>query len=482
MQHRTVTRVTHSLVLPALLALAASSAGAAFHTQRLVLRQGDVPTLNGVPIPGAPVYTGVEDTYVFRDTPDTNYVGADTLHCFNSHYVAPTAGLAATRAYLRFNGFSAELPAGATILNAAVQVTSGGREGPGDPLFVNYRTADWDAATITYNTAGGWSSNVRNMGGVMRDSPFAAGTTAKIDVSSLSRAWAGGSVANYGLQLNAPEPYSASYPDYLMYSSDHATAGNRPQLIIDYIDPATVVEVGGQGCSVSSRILQGTAAFADTIIENSTTTYAAATDTGTLQLRNPATAPRPRRALIKVLMDNPDLADLAPTGTPLTPGTKVLGAARLEFNIIGGARGSIRLATAAQDWDDAFATGAGGTSGNGYATAGTEWAQPWGVALTNYATNLGLFAYDPTFQAGTQSFDITTQLQSYLDGGSNFGFILDPNTDYGSQWALTGYAAAHMQPTLVLEVLTVIPEPAALGLGVVLAALVCTRRHRIRCA
>jgi len=470
-----MTTAIRSLAVAVAMAAVLSAQG--FTTHQLILREGAVPTIDGVPIPATPAYTGAADTYVFKDNPSTNYGTADTLHFFNSER-DPGAGEHATRAYLRFDDFTDYLPAGAAILNGTIGITAGGREGAGDPLDVNYRTAAWDESTLTFGTAGSYTANVKNMGGANRNDAFTDGSKPQIDVSSLARQWQSGAIANNGIQLNAREGYNATYPDYLMYSSDHATADNRPQLIIDYIEPDTYT-VGYHRFERGARMLQGTSVFEDTVIENSPTNYASETSTGTLQLQNPATPPRPRRGLIKILMTEPSLADLAPTGTPLDSEPVQLVSARLEFNIMGGAnRGSLRLATAAQDWTDTVATGAGGTSGNGLATATTEWAQAWDVPLTNYDTNLGYFSYDPAFQAGTQSFDITSIVQSYIDGGDNFGFIFEGNISYGSQWGLTGYSFAHMQPTLVLEVLTVaVPEPAsAVLLAAGLLALV-RRRH-----
>lgn len=461
--------------------LTAGTALGAFTTHQLVLRQGEIPTLNGVPIAGASVYTGTADTYVFKDNPDTNYGTADTLHFFRSERIDNVNGQHATRAYVRFDNFTDYLPPGSTIIDSQIQVTAAGRTGAGAPLDVNYRTADWDASSLTFNTAGSWNANTVNMGGVNRNDSFADETQRNVDVSALTRAWAAGDIANHGLQFNAREGYSATYPDYMMYSSNHAIAGNRPALIIDYVAQERV-QVGFLARERGVTVLQGPTVFEDTVIEQTETNYWEATTTGILQNRNSDAPPRPRRGLIKILTDHPEIAQLAATGDPITEGTTQLVGARLEFNIIGGEnRGRLALATAAQDWDHTVATGLGGDSGHGFATADTEWNEAWEHdSLTNYETTFGAFAYDPAFQVGTQSFDITTILQAYIDGDDNFGFIMDGSANYGSIWALTGYSVGHMQPTLVLETVTfVVPEPAT-GLLALLGISVCVMHRRPR--
>ena len=81
----------------------APAAWASFSSRRLVLRQGDVPAIDGTNIAGAAVYTGAVDTYVDEDFPDSGFGDAAVLSF--SRYTNRSApnhrGLASVR---RFRG------------------------------------------------------------------------------------------------------------------------------------------------------------------------------------------------------------------------------------------------------------------------------------------------------------------------------------------------------------------------------------------
>ncbi len=92
----------------------------------LVLRQGEVPSLDGAPIPCAAVYTNTVDTYVDRLTPDTAYGDAEILHFFRHDRIL----LNTQTAWIRFDGFDSHLPPGAEIVAARLFLMGAGEEPP----------------------------------------------------------------------------------------------------------------------------------------------------------------------------------------------------------------------------------------------------------------------------------------------------------------------------------------------------------------
>ncbi len=441
----------------------------AFTTQTLVLQNGLVPTLNGSPV-GATPYTGTVDTYIDSNYPDTNYIDAPTLSYGNMVWLNP-GFTNIDRAYIRFDDWTGYLPAEAFITGAKVTLVGTGTNGT--PHQIRYRTAAIDLSTVTYNNAGSYTANQQHMG---LENSGVFGTARSIDVTNLSRSWLSGSLGNYGLMLTGYENYSASYARDIVYSSDDAVPANRPQYVIQYVIPEQVGMI-----QESVRVLNGPTVIQDTFIKPDTTTRAASLVTDNIQDQNPVL--NRCRALLKVLVSADSIADLKQSSDPFAMGTTRLVQAKLSFSIVDGdPRESLTLYTAAQNWDDTAATGAGGVSGNGFATASTEWAQSWETAMSNYSVNLGGFAYDPEFPAGEAVWDITSVLQAWIDNPStNFGFILDGDVNYGARYALTGYAASHMQPTLTLFVEEyLIPEPSSVLLAAAGASMALRRRRASR--
>ncbi len=439
----------------------------AWTTHQLVVQQGQVPTIDGVPL-ALPAYTGTVDTYIDRDNPTTAYSADPLLRMGGANL-----GANAKRAYLKFTGFEAYLPTGADVVTGQLVLNSAGYSGSGGGNSFNYRTADW-LSTATWNSPPAESKQA--MGSVQMQSAWAfwwdttTHQTQSVNITPLVQSWQAAPATNYGLQFRCNED-STSYMEQDLYSADYAgDVTKRPKLVVDFVQPDNLI-IGGYDFRRDTKVLSGPTAIADTVISADHLTHGT-DDLGDLRTFN--NGGTPRRGLFKILTSNPELAVLAKTGQPLADRRPQLVSAKLMFQV-DNMMDWFDLWKCAQDWNVGSATDltADGT---------TPWASAWvGSAISNNdGASLGQSGFAYNLKAGTASWDITSILQGYIDGTTpNYGFILGQTTGaaYLNRVFMTDSAVALMRPTLVLEIL--VPEPASLAL-LALAGAAAMRRPRRR--
>jgi len=442
----------------------------AWNTHQLVLQQGQVPTIDGVPL-ALPAYSGTVDTYIDKDNPTVAY-STDSLIRIGGGVWTVNQSLHPKRGYLTFSGFESYIPTGAKVVNAQLNLSAAGYSGSGSGSTVSFRTASWSAAD-TWNAPPVESrqqigtANMYDGWGYYWD---AAHQTQSMNVTPLVQSWQAAPATNYGFQFRCNED-GTSYMEHDLYSADYTgDIAKRPKLTIDFVQPDSLI-IGGYDFRRDVKVLSGPTVIADTVISADGLNHST-DEQGDLRTYN--NGGTPRRGLFKILTSNPELAVLAKTGQPLGDRRPQLVSAKLMFNV-DLMNEWFDLWKCAQNWTPATAT-------NLTTDGATPWASAWvdSAISNNDGASLGQLGFDFNLKAGTASWDITSILQGYIDGTTpNYGFILGQTTGaaYLNRIFMTDSAVALLRPTLVLEIL--VPEPATLAL-LGLAVTAALRRPRRR--
>ena len=429
--------------------------GAFTNVVTLVLRQGDVPTTNGVNVVGASAYAGAVDTYVWREAPNTTCEGAEVLHWGGAQWVGFPSN--ASRTFMRFDNFTNCLPASARVVNARLYLVSAGDGLGGSGGDVYYRTASWTTG-ITWNTAGTCAQNAARIGSVTMNAwaPWPSNAVHYLDLTALAQAWQAGFVTNFGLLIDCNEDGEA-HSERIVFSSDCSVVSNRPRLVMDCVVQNTV-RVPSWGRTMANQaivVTNGAGIIEDTYLAPDHSNYAAA---ASVDLRTYNNVNTPRRALLRIRAADPAVVRLAKSTDAVTPGVPRLKHARLQANV-DALQEYLGLWQCSQNW---VATNATDLSSDG----GNSWAQAWtNTGISNVSADLGSSSGDNPLLAGTVGWDITSTVQSYVDGSNNFGFVIGQASGgaYYNDLALTEYGTPFMRPTLVLETWTpVVIEPGAI--------------------
>jgi hypothetical protein len=424
---------------------------AAFSTNTLLLRQGDVPTTNGVAIPGMGAYAGFVDTYVDRSQPDATFYSEPIVR-FGLWSNSTPFG---TRGYIRFEGFETNLPAGSTIVAARLLLKSAGLDGGEDYQSVfYYRTATFGNG-ITWNTAGARAANTVQVSemGTWNANLWTSNTVQIVKIGDLVRQWASGAVANHGLQF-------CSYAEQVggwdgvgqrFFSSDCSVAADRPRLEIDYIVPDTFPAVGQPGWSYDRvvTLLSGSSVMEDTYVDfaNPNNNYSAATSANFASWwgGNPL-----KRGLFRFKMDHATLTSLAQSGSPLTKGRPVLRGAALQLHSSASPNYYLDILKMKYNWTVTTATANTYDGTNPWPDGSMVGLSPTNIIRPKVATDVAA-----SWIPGSHlSLDVTSLLQQYADGTNNLGFFVGQdnyNTAFTGPTSLTEDPVAWYRPTLLLE-------------------------------
>ncbi len=435
---------------------------------RLVLRQGEVPTTNGIAIIGEAAYTGAFDTYVDGVYPTDNY-GSDPVVRFGRY------GSTATnrwRGYLQFDNFQSYLPQGAVITRALLYLTSDGASGANGAPDLYRRTADWDES-LTWDTDTNYASVVmigHTLLGAWGGAAQPSNWVSWLDITAYAQAWLGGAIANQGLAFWGNAGWGgegdAFTACYRFRSCDYEVATNRPKLAIDYTVSGGVSqpETLGGGWRARARVetLRGPAVFDDTYIAGKyyeaeagqrDMNFANATVVS-LQAWNGANTPR--RALMKIKMDHPKLAALAKSTDPVQGGKPRLVSAFLQTVGEWSWDQPYYIYRLAEDWavDQV-------TYNNRYTNPVNQaWAEGWpGKADYTMSNTVALAASstgdDRYYRGGTKFTDITALVQAYVDGTNNLGVIIGHTGEsgtYDNTVYLTEDSSEFRRPTIIMQV------------------------------
>lgn len=163
-------------------------------------------------------YAGTRDAYIRESQPVTNY-GASTQLTVDG-----AEGATNTDRWTLIKWDVGAIPAGSSVTSASVSfvVTDDGTT----QIYHQYEvTGAWDEMAVTWNTKPAWGAV--SLGTV---GPFGAGAqTVSLDAAVVQK-WVDTPVANYGLIMAD----STNTSGFDLYSSEAATAGNRPKLCVTY--------------------------------------------------------------------------------------------------------------------------------------------------------------------------------------------------------------------------------------------------------
>lgn len=181
-----------------------------------------------------PDATAGKDAGIMADNATTNYGTSNEIH------VIMTGGGVPRRALLQFDLSS--IPAGSTVVSAVLTLTAFANRLSADTLAVHRVTQAWTEAGVTYNKYDGTTS-WGTAGGdydATADATFVApattGATVDVAIASLVQEWVNGATNN-GMIMKVETETGTSKGGQIS-SSDHATAGYRPKLVVTYTLPS----------------------------------------------------------------------------------------------------------------------------------------------------------------------------------------------------------------------------------------------------
>lgn len=458
--HRAI--LSSVLLLLALTLSVTPTFGAFSNVVQLVIREGDVPTTNGVAIVGAPAYAGTVDTYVDAANPDTSY-GSAAIVKFGWPGTTESVKI---RGYLRFDNLTNYIPANAKITRTLLYLTSAGSAGAGGgggpDIF--YRGSTWNEG-LTWNTDTDYANSTQiGITWLAAWGVQPSNDVAWLDITAYAQAWHSGALVNHGLQWRPvggwSDPMEATYT---FHSRESSISTNRPKLVVEYVVDGPLgriaMPVGTSAMKSRTEYLRGANVFDDTHYAKKY--YGGDTDQGdvnfegstSVDLRSYNNANTPRRALLKVKMNHPELAKLAKTSDPLNVGQPRLMSACLQY-CISTSWDQFRLWTLAQDWDVNQVT-----YNNRYTNPVNQaWAQGWPGTespMSNVVQLVGTDAGDNQWhRGGTKRIDVTSVIQGYVNGSNNYGLLLghEGAAPYENRLYFTEDSLEFRRPTLVMQV------------------------------
>lgn len=195
--------------------------------------------------------TEVFDTYLIYAS-ETNFGTADPLQVGNSATVGKGARPIG-RVLLRFDLLA--IPAGSTISSAVLTLKNAGGSIAANFQFVARRITQpaWTelgATHLTYDGVNNWAVGGGDVTAIGQDTVTVAGGGSDLVFANLATLVADALELRGGLLhllvRNLAE--STGTVDYInVYSSEDASAGNRPTLVVNYTPPAVVFHPGTAG-------------------------------------------------------------------------------------------------------------------------------------------------------------------------------------------------------------------------------------------
>jgi hypothetical protein len=168
--------------------------------------------------------SSMPDTWISPDYAGTNFGSTAQAHLQGSY----------TPDRLLFSPSLANLPAGASIQSATLEVYAYQASGSSNTLAAHRILVPWTASTATY--AQPWGQSGMQAGTHYAATPVGTATAGgvgwlRVDVTSAVQAWRTGT-ANHGLMLRLSG--GAPNAHYRVNLAEHGTASLRPQLTIRY--------------------------------------------------------------------------------------------------------------------------------------------------------------------------------------------------------------------------------------------------------
>lgn len=386
---------------------------------------------------GNGVFTGAADIQLLQSNPDTAYPTGNTAAGLS---VAGSTGTANSQVLLRFDNIfgngPGQIPLGAIITSAYLDMDVNDT-GQG-PVFRRMLTG-WDANTATWNsmTGGIQADDVEARTAVESTLNTATGNGAATGAGTISvgvtadlQAWSSGA-ANNGWALM---PFQPSNTNAFIFSpSEAANIADRPKLRVEWIP-------GGAG---NSSFRQGVNGYTDVIDTQLTeTTPTTANNAGVdlfVDFTDNTTTPNATHVLLQFQNIIGGLAGQIPAGAKVY--AAVLTLPGTGSGNTPGDGGSLH--TMLVPWD---ATASWSTFSNGVQNDGLE-------ATIAESARAGNETRNPNAQAGYNTYDVTGDVQAWIDGTlQNNGWAWLPWVSGSDGWAISSSEVANVNNRPMLTV------------------------------
>ncbi len=387
---------------------------------------------------GYGAYSGTADTQLAHFNPDAPLTeGGDT----NGLLVDFDYATATSQVLLRYDSLfgdgPGQIPIGSQVLSATLIVDT---NNPGQGGTLHRMLTEWDDQTDTWNSFANGSAPRNTTGGVQADgvearaeyesqaadasgAPVLAAGATFFGVTDDIQAWANGETNNGWVMVGWPDRTDG----WAFSPSEADSIADRPRLYVEWI-PSDVESVSfrdgedGYTGTVDTRLLQSGAS----------TDYS----TGTVIWTDAANASNESQFLLR-------FEDIIGNGASQIPAGATIVAAVLDLATIGGdATGDGgTFHTMLQSWSD---TDTWNTLGGGVQADGVE-------ASAAFNMSAGDASLAPNVPYGFNSFDVTADLQAWVDGSlDNYGWAALPWASGTDGWGVSSSEATVLQqrPTL----------------------------------
>ena len=322
------------------------------------------------------------------------------------------------RTLYRFN--LAAIPPGSQISSALAWLFVTGNDNKG-PVNVHRITADWTEGGATWATAGN-QFDAQVLAVIPAQS--GSGVWVQINLTAQVQAWVNGAWPNYGVMLIATSDGTES-----KYASrEWSAATERPRLEVvtasSAASPASITATGTLASGISRSLSREDV----TVYQPPSTVVwqpgaeledAFIWDGGANRSKNFGTSP-----VLNISNDRNVLVRFSLEALP--PGARVTGA-KLELYLEGGSgviNGVLDLHAINRSWVEGIYNAVNPATGEGVTYSeydgGNLWATPGGDYDAAIIDSLSLPAMTP----GWYEWNVSSQIQAWLDGAPNYGFLL----------------------------------------------------------
>jgi hypothetical protein len=187
--------------------------------------------------PGTPtdlvIQPSVSDTYVNEQSPATNYGTSATMN-------VQRRTAQRQRTLVQFD--LSQIPAGAAINSATLELYATAAPGTGQQLDVHHVMGTWTEPAVTWTTQPAYNASA--------DATLAGGTTTgwKVwDVLPVVQAWSEGTYPNYGLLVKCNLETDLATNTYTFASRENAMTAYRPILRVNYTSSSPVWDCSYMG-------------------------------------------------------------------------------------------------------------------------------------------------------------------------------------------------------------------------------------------
>ncbi len=357
-----------------------------------------------------------DDAWIKKDTPTQNYGSNTVLSTYSD-----LSQTSIQRALYRFDIAGSGIPAGATVVSAIAKlyVTDSNTA----PVNIHQVTSDWTEAAVHWDNINSLHESA-SLGSIPGSIP--ADAFFDVNISALAQGWINGDISNQGIMLKT----TAILDTASFTSKEYSNSSQRPVLEVtvvtgDLSNRAGIKAVGSLDSGISRSLTR-----TDIILRQPPSTLVwqpgdelqdAFVWDGTHKYKNFGTSP-----ILNIKNDRNVLVQFAIEALP--PGARIIDA-KLSLYLEGGSgvnNGVLDLHAISRSWEEGDfddvdpSSGVPGVTYEEPVDDSTSWTTRGGDYHPEIIDSITL----PSMAVGWYEWTVTEQINKWLDGAPNYGFLL----------------------------------------------------------